>query len=47
MFTEIFNDTIPSYHLDNLQERYNAALLKITLLTLKENKGVMKTQNIH
>ena len=40
--TEIFNDTIPSYHIDNLQERYNEALLKKTELTLKENNTVMK-----
>ena len=26
--TEIINDTIPSYHIDNLPERYNEALLK-------------------
>ena len=40
--TEIINDTIPSYKIDNLQERYNEALLKKTELTLKENKAVMK-----
>ena len=40
--TEIINDTIPSYHIDNLQERYNEALLKKTELTLKENNTVMK-----
>ena len=40
--TEIVNDTIPSYHLDNLPERYNEALLKKTELTIKENKDVMK-----
>ena len=39
---EIINDTIPSYRLDNLPERYNESLLKKTDLTLKENKGVMK-----
>ena len=26
--TEIINDTIPSYHIDNLPERYNVSLLK-------------------
>ena len=40
--TEIVNDTIPSYRLDNLPERYNEALLKKTELTIKENKDVMK-----
>ena len=40
--TEIINDTIPSYHIDKLQERYNEALLKKTELTLKENNTVMK-----
>ena len=40
--TEIINDTIPSYHIDNLPERYNMSLLKKTELTMKENKDVMK-----
>ena len=40
--TEIINDTIPSYHIDNFPERYNEALLKKTELTLKENNTVMK-----
>ena len=40
--TEIINDTISSYHLDNLAERYNNALLKKTELTLKEYNNVMK-----
>ena len=26
--TEIINDTIPSYHIDNLPERYNESLIK-------------------
>ena len=34
--TEIINDTIPSYHIDNLKERYNGSLLKKTDLTLKK-----------
>ena len=33
--TEIINDTIPSYHIDNLKERYNESLLKKTELSLK------------
>ena len=40
--TEIINDTIPSYHIDNLNERYNESLLKKTELSMKENKDVMK-----
>ena len=44
--TEIINDTVPSYHIDNLPERYNEALLKKTELTLKENNNVMKKLKI-
>ena len=44
--TEIINDAIPSYHLDNLPERYNQSLLKKTDLTLKENNSVMKNLKI-
>ena len=40
--TEIINDTIPSYKIDNLIERYNESLLKKTELTMKENNSVMK-----
>ena len=40
--TEIINDTIPSYKIDNLKERYNESLLKKTNLTMKENNSVMK-----
>ena len=40
--TEIINDTIPGYKIDNLKERYNEALLKKTELTMKENDNVMK-----
>ena len=43
---EIINDTIPSYRLDNLPERYNQSLLKKTDLTLKENNSVMKKLKI-
>ena len=45
--TEIVNDTIPSYHISNLPERYNEALLEKTELTLKENKDVMKALNLN
>ena len=44
--TELINDTIPSYHIDNLPERYNMSLLIKTELTMKENKDVMKTLKI-
>ena len=44
--TEIINDTIPSYKIDNLSERYNESLLKKTNLTMKENNSVMKKLKI-
>ena len=44
--TEIVNDTIPSYHINNLKERYNESLLKKTDLKLKENDNIMKKLNL-
>ena len=44
--TELIIDTIPSYRLDNLPERYYEALLKKTKLTMKENNSVMKKLRI-
>ena len=44
--TEIVMDTIPSYKINNLPERYNESLLKKTKLTMKENNSVMKKLNI-
>ena len=44
--TEIVNDTIPSYKINNLPERYNESILKKTELTLKENDSVMKKLRI-
>ena len=44
--TEIINDTIPSYKIDDLKKRYNESLLKKTELTMKENKDVMKNVSI-
>ena len=44
--TEIIDDTIPSYKIDNLKERYNESLLKKTELSMKENKDVMKKLKI-
>ena len=40
--TEIIDDTIPAYEIDNIPERYNESLLKKTELTIKENNNVMK-----
>ena len=45
--TEIVNDTIPSYKINNLSERYNESLLKKTELSLKENDNVMKKLKIN
>ena len=45
--TEIINDTLPSYKIDNLKERYNESLLKKTELTMKENNSVMKKLNLN
>ena len=44
--TEIINDTIPAYKINNLPERYNESLLKKTELTMKENDNVMKKLRI-
>ena len=44
--TEIINDTISNYHLGNLPERYNGALLKRTELTMKEKDNVMEKLKI-
>ena len=40
--TEIINDTIPTYEIDKLLEKYNESLLKKTELTIKENENVKK-----
>ena len=34
--TEIINDTIPSYKIENLKQRYNESLLKKTELTMEK-----------
>ena len=44
--SEIINDTIPSYRLDNLKERYNESLLKKTELSMKEKNNVVKKLNL-
>ena len=44
--TEIIHDTIPSYRIDYLPERYNQNLLLPTKLSLEENNQVMKELNL-
>ena len=44
--TEIIHDTIPSYRIDYLPERYNENLLLPTKLSLDENNKVMKKLNL-
>ena len=43
---EIIHDTIPSYRIDYLPERYNENLLLPSKLTLEENTEVMKELNL-
>ena len=44
--TEVIYDTIPSYRIDYLPERYNENLLLPSKLTLEENNQVMKELNL-
>ena len=44
--TELIKDTIRSYKIGNLKERYNEALLKQTELTMTGNNTVMKKLNL-
>ena len=44
--TEVIHDTIPSYRIDYLPERYNGNLLLPTKLSLEENNQVMKELNL-
>ena len=44
--TEVIHDTIPSYRVDYLPERYNQTLLLPTKLTLEENNQIMKKLNL-
>ena len=44
--TEVIHDTIPSYRIDYLSERYNENLLLPTKLSLDENNEVMKKLNL-
>ena len=44
--TEVIHDTIPSYRIDYLPERYNENLLLPTKLSLEQNNQVMKELNL-
>ena len=44
--TEVIHDTIPSYRINYLPERYNENLLLPSKLTLDENNKVMKELNL-
>ena len=44
--TEVIHDTIPSYRLDYLPERYNQNLLLPSKLSLEQNNQVMKQLNL-
>ena len=44
--TEVIHDTIPSYRIDYLPERYNENLLLPTKLSLEENNQVIKELNL-
>ena len=44
--TEVIQDTIPSYRIDYLTERYNQNLLLPTKLTLEQNNQIMKELNL-
>ena len=44
--TEVIHDTIPSYRIDYLPERYNQNLLLPTKLTLDENNRIIKELNL-
>ena len=44
--TELIHDSIPSYRLNYLPERYNENLVLPTKLTLDKNNQVMKESNL-
>ena len=44
--TEVIHDTIPSYRIDYLPERYNENLSLSTKLTLEQNDKIMKELNL-
>ena len=45
-FSKVIHNTIPSYRISYLPERYNRNLLLPTKLTLEENNNLMKRQNL-
>ena len=45
--TEVIHDTIPTYRINYLPERYNENLLRPTKLTLEEKNKVIKELNIY
>ena len=45
-FTEIIHDTIPSYRINYLPEKYDENLLLPTKLSLEQNNQVMKELNL-
>ena len=45
--TEIISDTIPSYEIDKLKEKFIESLLKKTELKLIENNTVMRKLNLN
>ena len=44
--TEVIHDTVPSYRIDYLLERYNENLLLPTKLSLEQNNKIMKELNL-
>ena len=44
--TEVIHDTIPSYRIDYLPERYNENLLLLSKLTVEQNNKIMKELNL-
>ena len=44
--TEVIHDTIPSYRINYLPERYNENLLLPTKLSLEQNNKIMKELNL-
>ena len=44
--TEVIHDTIPSYRIDYLPERYNENLLLPTKLSVEQNNQIMKELNL-
>ena len=44
--TEVIHDSVSSYRIDSLPNRYNENFLLPTKLTLEQNNQVMKKQNL-